>query len=51
MDETLRPRIKEALVRACGCRTLQREIANDVPLFGEGLGLDSSRRARDRARD
>jgi acyl carrier protein len=41
MDETLRPRIKEAIVRSLRLTMTPEEIADDIPLFGEGLGLDS----------
>jgi acyl carrier protein len=40
MDQ-LRPRIKEAIVRSLRLPMPADEIADDVPLFGEGLGLDS----------
>ena len=41
MDETLCPRIKEALVQSLRLPYPPSQIASDVPLFGEGLGLDS----------
>jgi len=41
MDETLRPRIKDVLVRSLRLPMAPAEIADDVTLFGEGLGLDS----------
>jgi acyl carrier protein len=41
MDETLRPRIKEVLVKSLRLPYPATEIADDIPLFGEGLGLDS----------
>jgi acyl carrier protein len=41
MDETLRPQIKEAIVRSLRLTMPPAEIADDIPLFGEGLGLDS----------
>jgi acyl carrier protein len=41
MDETLRPRIKEVLVQSLRLPYPAAEIADDVGLFGEGLGLDS----------
>ena len=41
MDETLRPRIKEVIVQSLRLPFPATEIADDVPLFGEGLGLDS----------
>ena len=41
MDETLCARIKEAIVQSLRLPFPPTEIADDVPLFGEGLGLDS----------
>jgi acyl carrier protein len=41
MDNSLRPRIKEVIVRSLRLQMPPSEIADDVPLFGEGLGLDS----------
>jgi acyl carrier protein len=41
MDETLRLRIKEALVQSLRLPMPAGEIADDISLFGEGLGLDS----------
>ena len=41
MDDTLRPQIKEAIVRSLRLTMPPEEIADDIPLFGEGLGLDS----------
>ena len=41
MDATLRPRIKEVIVKSLRLSFPPTEIADDVPLFGEGLGLDS----------
>ena len=41
MDDTLRPRIKEAIVRSLRLPIQPSEITDDAPLFGEGLGLDS----------
>ena len=41
MDNSLRPRIKEVIVRSLRLQMPPAEIADDVPLFGEGLGLDS----------
>ena len=41
MDNSLRPRIKEVIVRSLRLEMPPAEIADDVPLFGEGLGLDS----------
>lgn len=41
MDNSLRLRIKEAIVRSLRLQMPPAEIADDVPLFGEGLGLDS----------
>ncbi len=41
MDDTLRPRIKDVIVKSLRLPFPPAEIADDVPLFGEGLGLDS----------
>jgi acyl carrier protein len=41
MDDTLRPRIKEAIVRSLRLPIQPSEITDDAPLFGGGLGLDS----------
>jgi acyl carrier protein len=41
MDQNLRPRIKEVIVKSLRLPFPPAEIADDVPLFGEGLGLDS----------
>jgi len=41
MDATLKPRVKETIVRSLRLSIAPSEIADDVPLFGEGLGLDS----------
>lgn len=41
MDNTLRPRIKEALVKSLRLTIPPSDIADDIPLFGKGLGLDS----------
>lgn len=41
MDNSLRLRIKEVIVRSLRLQMPPAEIADDVPLFGEGLGLDS----------
>lgn len=41
MEENLKPRIKEAIVRSLRLTIAPQEIQDDVPLFGEGLGLDS----------
>ena len=41
MDETLRSRIKEVLVQSLRLPFPATQIADDVRLFGEGLGLDS----------
>jgi acyl carrier protein len=40
-DESLRARVKEAIVRSLRLPIAPEEIGDDVPLFGEGLGLDS----------
>jgi acyl carrier protein len=41
MDEMLRSRIKELIVRSLRLPMLPSQIGDDVPLFREGLGLDS----------
>jgi acyl carrier protein len=41
MDETLRPRIKAVLVQSLRLPFPATQIADDIALFGEGLGLDS----------
>ncbi|MEO8070711.1 MAG: phosphopantetheine-binding protein [Acidobacteriota bacterium] len=41
MDETLRPQLKNLIVSSLRLTLPPSEIADDVPLFGEGLGLDS----------
>jgi len=41
MDSTLRTRIKELLVQSLRLPFPASQIADDVRLFGEGLGLDS----------
>jgi acyl carrier protein len=41
MDDTLKPRVKEVIVRSLRLSMPPDEIADDIPLFGEGLGLDS----------
>ncbi len=41
MSDELKLQIKEALVRSLKLPMKPDEILNDVPLFGEGLGLDS----------
>jgi acyl carrier protein len=41
MDDTLRPRIKALIVKSLRLTIAPQEIADDIPLFGEGLGLDS----------
>jgi acyl carrier protein len=40
-DETLRANIKQAIIRSLRLPIAAAEIGDDVPLFGEGLGLDS----------
>ena len=40
-DETLRAEIKQAIIRSLRLPITAAEIGDDVPLFGEGLGLDS----------
>jgi acyl carrier protein len=41
MTDTLKREIKEAIVRSLRLPMTADEIGDDVPLFGEGLGLDS----------
>jgi len=41
MDSALRTRIKEVLVQSLRLPYPPSQIADDVRLFGEGLGLDS----------
>jgi acyl carrier protein len=41
MSDTLRTDIKLAIVRSLRLPIAADEIGDDVPLFGEGLGLDS----------
>jgi acyl carrier protein len=41
MDSALRTRVKEVLVQSLRLPYPASEIADDVHLFGEGLGLDS----------
>jgi acyl carrier protein len=41
MTDTLKPRIKEAIVRSLRLTMSPADIDDDVQLFGEGLGLDS----------
>lgn len=41
MDPTLKARVKETIVRSLRLSISPADIADDVPLFGEGLGLDS----------
>jgi acyl carrier protein len=40
-DEALRAHIKQAIIRSLRLPMTAAEIGDDVPLFGEGLGLDS----------
>ena len=40
-DEALRTEIKQAIIRSLRLPMTAAEIGDDVPLFGEGLGLDS----------
>jgi acyl carrier protein len=40
-DETLRASIKHSIIRSLRLPITPAEIGDDVPLFGEGLGLDS----------
>jgi acyl carrier protein len=41
MNDTVRTDIKLAIVRSLRLPIAADEIGDDVPLFGEGLGLDS----------
>jgi acyl carrier protein len=41
MDQPLSMRVKTAIVRSLHLPMPPEDIADDVPLFGEGLGLDS----------
>jgi acyl carrier protein len=41
MNEALSIEVKEAIVRCLRLPIAPKDIADDVPLFGEGLGLDS----------
>jgi acyl carrier protein len=41
MSDTLRADIKQAIVRSLRLPIKADEIGDDIPLFGEGLGLDS----------
>jgi acyl carrier protein len=40
-DEALRAEIKQAIIRSLRLPLTPADIGDDVPLFGEGLGLDS----------
>lgn len=41
MEQPLALQVKEAIVRSLRLPMPPEEIGDDVPLFGEGLGLDS----------
>jgi acyl carrier protein len=41
MDQPLAMQVKEAIVRCLRLPMAPQDVADDVPLFGEGLGLDS----------
>ena len=41
MTDTLKPRVKEVIVKSLRLSMPPADIADDIPLFGEGLGLDS----------
>ena len=41
MNDSLREDIKKAIIRSLRLPITAAEIGDDVPLFGEGLGLDS----------
>jgi acyl carrier protein len=40
-DEALRAEIKQAIIRSLRLPMTAADIGDEVPLFGEGLGLDS----------
>jgi acyl carrier protein len=41
MSDTLRAEIKQAIIRSLRLPLTADDIGDDIPLFGEGLGLDS----------
>ena len=41
MDQQLATQVKEAIARSLKLPMAPADIADDIPLFGEGLGLDS----------
>ena len=41
MDEGLKPHVKEVIVKSLRLTMSPSDIGDDLPLFGEGLGLDS----------
>lgn len=41
MDQQLATQVKEAIARSLKLPMAPEDIADDIPLFGEGLGLDS----------
>ena len=41
MSDTLRAEIKQAIIRSLRLPITADEIGDGIPLFGEGLGLDS----------
>ncbi len=41
MTDALKAQVKEAIVRCLRLPISPQEIQDDLPLFGEGLGLDS----------
>jgi acyl carrier protein len=41
MTDTLRADIKQAIIRSLRLPLTADDIGDDIPLFGEGLGLDS----------
>ncbi len=41
MEQPLSTQVKEAIVRCLRLPIQPQEIGDDLPLFGEGLGLDS----------
>ena len=41
MTDTVKSRVKEVIVKSLRLTMAPGDIADDIPLFGEGLGLDS----------
>ena len=40
-EDTLKAQVKNAIIQSLNLTLLAADIDDDVPLFGEGLGLDS----------